>query len=441
MLKFFLFGIFLVLALALRLALFGFNPEVKISQGPVVFEAVLKQSPQLNGRGQVLSFANVKVYTEFEPQYRIGDVVRIDGVVDSRYRIFRSKVSKVSKGAKVDKSRFAGSNVIAKLRGRIADNIAQVLPKKEAILVQGTILGVDNIDYGFRQELIKTGTIHVVVVSGQNMAIAAGIFLAFARYLGRRLAVVLALVGVLCYATIAGFQPPVVRAAIMVSAATIATLFGREIWPMWSLMLAAYAIIFVNPAAALEISFQLTFAATLGIMTLGRSVSQWVSGSVKIGNIGKSVGSVGRTSSKSLDSPTYRFTDIPIHRLTEYLFGESLAVAISAYLFTAPLIIFYFGRISVLAPLVNILVIVAVTPIMVIGFFLAIVSLIWMPLAQIVAMIAYVPAFYFVKVVEIFAAITFGQAEFGMGNAGLLVLLYMVVLGITGALYGKTRDK
>ena len=269
MFKFYLFGTFLVLALALRLALFGFNSEVKIPQGPVVFEAVLKQAPQLNGRGQVLKFANVKVYTDFLPQYEAGERLRIEGVVDDKYRIFNPKVTQRQRARESEIS-----SKISDLREKISGNIGKVLPKKEAILVQGTILGVDNIDYQFRQELINTGTIHVVVVSGQNMAIAAGIFLAFSRYLGRRLAVVLALIGVLCYATIAGFQPPVVRAAIMVSAATIATLFGREIWPIWSLVLAAYAIVFINPAAAGEISFQLTFAATLGIMTLGRLLAK-----------------------------------------------------------------------------------------------------------------------------------------------------------------------
>lgn len=64
MFKYYLFGTFLVLALAFRLALFDFSQEIKIPQGHVVFEAVLKKAPQLNGRGQVLSFANVRVYTE-----------------------------------------------------------------------------------------------------------------------------------------------------------------------------------------------------------------------------------------------------------------------------------------------------------------------------------------------------------------------------------------
>jgi competence protein ComEC len=435
MFKFYLFGIFLILALTLRLALFSFSPAVKIPKGPVVFEAVLKQTPQLNGRGQVLSFANVKVYTDFETQYEVGERLKVEGAVDEKGRMYQPRVSKVSRVSGV-------SSAVASLRSRIADNISRLLPKKEAILVQGTILGVDNIDYGFRQELINTGTIHVVVVSGQNMAIAAGIFLAFAKYLGRRLAVVLALIGVLCYATLAGFQPPVIRAAIMVSAATIATLFGREIWPMWSLLLAAYAIVFINPASITEISFQLTFAATLGIMTLGRLFAK-MAGPVSF-FLPANARPKLKTSGNQKDNGELRVGGNPSKTATHAFFqavGASAAVAVSAYLFTAPLIIFYFGRISLLAPLVNILVIEAVTPIMIIGFALALVSLVWMPAAQIVAILIFVPAFYFVKVVEIFSAIPYGQAEFGQGNILLLIVLYALVSALTIFIFRHSGER
>ncbi|MEX2028009.1 MAG: ComEC/Rec2 family competence protein, partial [Candidatus Curtissbacteria bacterium] len=238
----------------------------------------------------------------------------------------------------------------------------------EATLLQGTVVGVDNIDQTFREQLIKTGTIHVVVVSGQNLAIVAGLFMAFAKYIGRRKALVLACIAVFLYAAIAGFSAPVMRAAVMVMVSTIAVYAGREVWPIWSLLLAALVILFISPSAAGEISFQLTFAASLGIMTLGKVLARI-------------------------------FARVPV-------LGENAAVATSAYLFTAPVILFYFGRVSPLAPLVNILVAEAVAPIMVLGFLTAGVSLIFMPLAQILAFLAYVPAFYFVKVVEVFSKIS-----------------------------------
>jgi competence protein ComEC len=113
------------------------------------------------------------------------------------------------------------------------------------------------------------------------------------------------------------------------------------------------------------------------------------------------------------------------------MFGESLiqnaAIATSAYLFTAPIIIFYFGRISPVAPLANLLVAEAVFPMMILGFLTAIASLIFMPLAQVVAYFAFVPAFYFSMVVKIFAALPFAQYSFGQGNWIMAIAIYLIL--------------
>jgi len=109
---------------------------------------------------------------------------------------------------------------------------------------------------------------------------------------------------------------------------------------------------------------------------------------------------------------------------------SNAAVATSAYLFTAPVILFYFGRISPLAPFANILVAEAVFPMMIFGFLVAITSLIFMPLAQVVAYLAYVPAFYFVKVVEVFAKLPAGQLSLGKGSEAMVVGWYGLLLGL-----------
>jgi len=66
-------------------------------------------------------------------------------------------------------------------------------------------------------------------------------------------------------------------------------------------------------------------------------------------------------------------------------------------------IFWHFQRISLWSPVTNVLIAESVAPIMVLGFFIAASSLIFMPLAQLFAYLAFVPAFYFVKIVEIFA--------------------------------------
>ena len=356
------------------------NQEIKLS-------ATVKKEPNIAGGQQVLELGDSKVYVDLYPRYKVGDQIAVEGKVDSEGRIFRPQIEVVGR-----KKTLAG--FFSNLRLKISQNIASYLPSREATIVSGTVLGVDTIERDFRDQLVKTGTIHVVVVSGQNLMIVAGVFLALGRYFGRRWSLVLATAAVFIYAALTGFEPPVVRASLMVLASTLAIFLGRQTFPIWQLILAASVILFFWPQALFEVSFQLTFAATLGIMTLGRYLT-------KIFN--------------------FKF-------LILNLFADNAAIATSAYLFTAPIILFYFGRISPLAPFANILIAEAVFPIMILGFLVSIVSLIFSPFAQVISYIAYVPAYYFVKVVEVFAKIPIGQVSFGKGNMAVVAGFYLLLL-------------
>jgi len=341
------------------------KPEELPKNQPLKFEASVKREPRIYDFSQVIYVADSRAYVDLYPRYRVGDRLLINGTFDEQGRMFNPEVEKIGERSSLSRWR-------SELRDKISKNVGALLPSREATLVVGTVLGVDTISQEFRQELIKTGTIHVVVVSGQNLMIVAGIFLALTKYLGRRQSMILAILAVFAYAFISGFEPPVVRASIMVLVSTLAIFLGREASVVWSLLVAALLIVLVWPQALFEVSFQLTFAATLGIVTLGQKLINMAQGSV--GN---------------LRSSTFQVAAIPL----------------SAYLFTAPVILFYFSRVSPIAPLANILVAEAVFPIMVLGFLIALASLIFMPLAQVLAYLAYVPALYFSEIVRLMAKI------------------------------------
>src|SRR3989344_1775143 len=378
---YFIFVTLLVLVLVARVFLyFHFHKEVKLPKNqPVHFEATIKLDPRISDGGQVISIADAKIYTDLYPRVTMGDRISVEGEADDRGRMFGAKVQKVGQ----KRGFFV---YLIKLRREISDKIFAMLPQDEATLVVGSVLGVDQINASFRDKLIKTGTIHVVVVSGQNLMIVVGVLASLVDYIGRRKTRVLTLALVFFYALLTGFEPPVVRATLMVLFTTLALFFGREISPVWGLFLAAVLIIFIWPAAISEVSFQLTFSATLGIVTLGRLILNL---KFKIINL--------------------------------------LAVPFSAYVFTAPIILYYFGQVSLIAPIANVLVVEAVAPVMALGFLVAIASLVFLPLAQILAYLAYVPALYFVKVVEVFSGLNVGQISIGKGNLPFVVVYYALI--------------
>ena len=209
----------------------------------------------------------------------------------------------------------------------------------------------------------------------------------------------------------------------MVLTAAVAVFLGRQSMPILNLTLAAILILFIWPQALLEISFQLTFAATLGIMTLG----QWIQGKFVRGSDSYVTGPAGlyprptsslpqnRTELKMSKPPAAgarRGSPAPVTRNVPAtprknslvaLFINNAAVATSAFIFTAPVIYYHFDRVVLISPLVNVLVAELVVPVMILGFLIAGAGLIFMPLAQFLAYLVYVPALVFVKLVEVFS--------------------------------------
>jgi len=378
--------IILGFAVALRISLGFESQKQKIlpKNQEIQIRAVLKGEPRLNEYGQVLQIGDSRFYVPFYPRFHSGDKLEIDGEIDGEGRSFNSKVRKTGQNA-------GFSLWLVSLRLKLSANVNSILPSREATLISGVVLGIDNIDSNLREILIKTGTIHVVVVSGQNLTLVAGIFVSLAKYLGRRKSLAISTIAVVFYAFLAGLEPPVARAAIMVLASTVSIYFGRQVWPVWSLGISAMIIAFLWPSSIFEASFQLTFAATLGIMTLGQTLARI-------------------------------FKPFPI-------IGESSAIAVSAYIFTLPVIAYHFGRISLTAPIANILVSEAVFPMMILGFLTVFASLIFQPLAIPFAYLAYVPSFYFLKVVEFFSKIG-GQIEVGEGNVWFLIFGFLLLAGL-----------
>ena len=122
---------------------------------------------------------------------------------------------------------------------------------------------------GLTEDLRATGTTHLVVVSGQNVALLLGTAVALlTAVMSRRRAALLALVLLPGYVVLVGLDPPVVRAAIMAVGIAVAAVSGRRT-PGWVYLLYAGALMLaVDPLLARDAAFQLSMSATVGVMLL-----------------------------------------------------------------------------------------------------------------------------------------------------------------------------
>lgn len=158
-------------------------------------------------------------------------------------------------------------------RQRIAQWLAESgLPFRERALVKALVLGLrDELDHEQKDSFVKSGTIHVLAVSGTHVGFIYAMLLFMFGWWGggakarivRGVFILLALWG---YAGLTGACPSVLRATFMFSLFTLAGMSARRADPLNSLFAAAMVLLLWDPHMIIEIGFQLSFLAVLGII-------------------------------------------------------------------------------------------------------------------------------------------------------------------------------
>lgn len=151
----------------------------------------------------------------------------------------------------------------------LLQSINSSLPPVEAGMLGGILFGDKA---GFSKEFYKmlqnSGLLHIVVVSGANvMILAGGMIESLARWVGRKWAITFGLIAGWWYAGLTGWQIPVLRAMILVSIFYWAQMLGRKFQAVRGFILALLLIISADYRSVADVSFWLTTAAFTGVLT------------------------------------------------------------------------------------------------------------------------------------------------------------------------------
>ena len=166
------------------------------------------------------------------------------------------------------------------LRRELNANIERTLPAPESALAAGVLVGErGHMPEHLTEALRQTGTTHLVVVSGQNVALLLGIAISLLTLaVPRRRAALILLFALPGYVALVGADPPVVRAAVMAVGIVIASAMGRRT-PGWIYLTYAVALMLaVDPRLARDVAFQLSATATAGVMIVAPSITAFVLG-------------------------------------------------------------------------------------------------------------------------------------------------------------------
>ncbi len=214
----------------------------------------------------------------------------------------------------------------ASLRRWLLDGLNAVVPEPEAALGAGILLGVrSGISPEISDAFAAAGLTHVVAISGWNIAIVAALVVAALRPLQKRrggkwLVPVMMIGAISGYVVLTGSTPSVVRAALMAGAMLVARLGGSRAHAAGALLLAALVMLLAAPPVLWDVGFQLSLLATAGLIWFGSGVEN------------------------------------RLRRLPGAL-REPVALTLAAQLTTLPVILLNFERLSLVAPLANVVVV------------------------------------------------------------------------------------
>jgi competence protein ComEC len=332
--------------LAVRLALGGTanaagspttpaSPDLSRSRWSATVEAVVRRAG--GKQTAVLALAPTRVYAQLPryPEFVPGDSIAFEGRLEPlpadpapEVAGWVAYLQRIGVGATVEARTAEHAGLgngplawLAQARSGAGDLLGVALPEPLAGLAAGILIGLrERVDPTLVREFTASGLTHVVAISGWNIAIVGATCGALTRRLSRRRRSLAIGTVIVAYAVFAGASPSVVRAALMAGVALLARESGRRAGASRALALAIVLMLLVDPAAVVDPGFQLSACATAGLLA-------WAS------PLGEKIGR--------------RLPRVP------GMIRESLAVSLSAQLATLPLVLFDFGRLSLVSPAAN----------------------------------------------------------------------------------------
>ncbi len=287
------------------------------------------------------------------PAYRYGDRVLVEGILrkpqpfeTEEGRVFRfdryllkEDVQYLLHDATIARTAGDGGSAVTarllELKDAWLRAIARTVPEPEASLAGGVVVGAKrSLGEEWLEAFRATGVIHIVVLSGYNLTLVANSIIRLCGFLPRGVAFFSGTLGVCAFALMTGGGATVVRASIMAIVGMLAVYLVRTQTLVRMLALAAVCMVWWNPfVLAFDSGFQLSFVATLGLVLGAPLISR---------------------------SLTY----VP----EAFQLREIAAATIATQCAVLPLLLFHIGSVSIIAPIVNMLVLPLVPAAMLVAF-------------------------------------------------------------------------
>lgn len=375
---------------------------------------------QVQGRWQAaegLVLATLPAY----PEWHYGDRLRLHGMLstpreaeragqfDYRQYLVRKHIFSIMKPQSVQavaSSTLTPWRFLLDLRDRARRVLLRELPEPQASLAVGILLGLQStIPDDVSADFSATGTSHILVISGWNISIIAAALYRLAETfkLAKRRAFWPILATIWLYTLFVGATPTVIRAAVMGTIVVVGQRLERPAHAWTTLFAACWAMTLWDPQTLWDLGFQLSALATASLFAFGKG-----------------------TEALLMRTPL-RVSWLGWAR-------EALTATLAAQVLALPLILYQFGNLSVIAPLANVVLLPVVPYAMLFGALALLAGMLYLPLGQGLALVAYLFLAWLTEGARWFARVPGAAMQLPPFPLWVLLAYYAIVLG--GWLWG-----
>lgn len=385
----------------------------------VILDGIVSDDPDVRLKNQHLNVklknmdATILVLVGREVEVTYGDEVEIHGILeepenfittagkefnykrylanqDIYFTIINADIKIIShgNGSKI-------KSLLYKLRNAFIKNINQVIGIPESDLANGLVLGVrGGFDNDTKNEFISTGTIHIIALSGYNVTIVAeNVMKILGLVFSQIVSIIFGIIVIILFIIMSGASSTAIRAGIMATIMLLGRMTGRSYDAGRALVVAGLLMVAYDPRVLVDMSFQLSFIATGGVLFLTPKVMNW-------------------------------FKFMPMR------FGmrETLATTVAATISVLPILLYLTGVLSLVSLPANILILLFIPTTMLFVFITGILGFISPILSIPFGFISYLILWYILSVIHFLGSLSFASVTIHSFPLLLTILTYVFLL-------------
>jgi len=387
----------------------SFEPKAGTNSSKITLET----EQLISGNQQIAASVLVLINTGRYPKYLYGDRIKAEGFLKApsedingfNYKNYLKKegIYSVMDYPEMELLGKGFGNplmgTLVSFKNKFQEASRKFISLPQEGLLEALIFGEESdISQDLKEKFNLTGTRHITAVSGMNITIIASLILSLVLSLGfwRQQAFYLTIFLLTLYILMIGAPASAIRAGIMAFFFLLAQHLGRLSSGGRAIVFAAALMLIQNPfLLTLDIGFQLSFLAILGMVYLQPIFSNWL---FKI--------------------PDFKYFPLK----------GTLTATLSAQVFTLPILIYNFGYIPLISPFVNILIVPFLAPITILVFLFGLLAILFWPLAFILSWPVWFSLTYIIGVIDSFSKIPFASLSVGLSLSWLIIFYFILVL-------------